>query len=114
MSAAFVIASCTSTGNNTQAGETTGSSEVSATISATTQTVPLSWTATANATGYKVYRSTVSGGESTSPALIATIASGSTTSYTDTGTAAASGSVPASNTTFVGRRPVPSCRRRAA
>lgn len=57
----------------------------------------LAWTAVAGATGYKVYRSTATDGQNVSPALIATV--GAVTAYTDTGTAAAAGAVPAVNTT---------------
>lgn len=76
-------------------GETIGSNEVSQATTGTTSTVGLSWGAVAGATGYKVYRATVSGGQSTSPALVATL--GAVTSYTDTGTAVSAGAVPATN-----------------
>lgn len=78
-------------------GETVGSNEVSQVTTGTTSTVGLSWAAVTGATGYKVYRATTAGGQSTSPALVATL--GAVTSYTDTGTAASAGAVPATNTT---------------
>lgn len=77
-------------------GESAGSNEVSQVTTGATSTVGLSWGAIAGATGYKVYRATVSGGQSTSPALVATV--GAVTSYTDTGTAVSAGAVPASAT----------------
>lgn len=77
-------------------GESAGSNEVSQVTTGTTSTVGLTWSAVAGATGYKVYRATVSGGQSTSPALVATV--GAVTSYTDTGTAVSAGAVPASAT----------------
>jgi hypothetical protein len=45
--------------------------------------VALSWNAVTGATGYNVYRGTTAGGEGTTP--IATITSGTTTTYTDNG-----------------------------
>ena len=50
----------------------------------------VSWTAVAGATGYKIYRSTTSGGESsTTPnsQLVTTINNGATTTFTDSGAA---------------------------
>jgi fibronectin type 3 domain-containing protein len=47
-----------------------------------TSTISLSWTAVATSTGYKIYRSTVSG---SGFSLISTIGASSTTSYSDTG-----------------------------
>lgn len=80
-------------------GETIGSSQVTAAPTTTgIQAVLLAWNTVTGATGYKIYRATTSGGESTSPALVTTISSGSTTSYTDTGVATTTGAVPASNT----------------
>jgi len=78
-------------------GETIGSNEVSIATTGTTSTVGLSWAAITGATGYKIYRATVAGGESTSPALVETL--GAVTTYTDTGTAVSAGAVPATNTT---------------
>jgi fibronectin type 3 domain-containing protein len=57
------------------------------------QTVSLTWTTVAGATGYKVYRSTTSG-TYTTPALAASPASNS---YSDTGAALTAGSPPATN-----------------
>lgn len=78
------------------AGETVGSNQVSQITTGATSTVGLSWAAIAGATGYKVYRSTTTNGQSTSPALVATL--GAVTAYTDTGTAVSAGAVPATNT----------------
>ena len=78
-------------------GETVGSNEVSQATTGTTSTVGLSWAAITGATGYRIYRATTTGGQSTSPALVAEV--GAVTSYTDTGTAVSAGAVPATNTT---------------
>lgn len=78
-------------------GETIGSNEVSQVTTGTTSTVDLTWGAVTGATGYKIYRATTTGGQSTSPALVASV--GAVTSYTDTGTAVSAGAVPATNTT---------------
>jgi hypothetical protein len=63
-------------------GETAGSNEVTATIAANGTQV-LNWSAISGATGYRVYRGTAAGGENL---LVATIGSGATVTYTDTGT----------------------------
>lgn len=76
-------------------GETTGSNEATATL-VLNGSANLSWTATPDATGYKVYRGTVAGAENV---LVATL--GTVTSYTDTGTGGA-GAVPGANTTAGG------------
>lgn len=62
-------------------GETVASNEVTVTLSGSTSSVPLSWTAFAGATGYKVYRGSAAGGEE----LLATL--GVVTAYTDDGSA---------------------------
>lgn len=67
------------------------------TTATNTNTVSLTWAAVTGATGYKVYRATAAGGQSTSPALLATL--GAVTTYTDTGAAVTAGGVPATNTT---------------
>ena len=79
-------------------GETVGSVEVAVYINDVTKKVTLSWTAMARATGYKVYRSTVSG-VYTTPALAATIGSGATHTYLDGGAAVGVGAPPSVNTT---------------
>lgn len=84
-------------------GETTGSNQVSRTTSGSTSRVIHTWAEVAGATQYKLYRSTTSNGQSTSPALVATI-DGDTLTYTDTGTAVKAGSVPSNNTT---QTPIP-------
>lgn len=77
-------------------GESTGSNEVTATLSANQQQV-INWGAVTGATGYRLYRGTSAGSESV---LVTTINSGSTTTYTDTGTAGTAATVPTSNTTL--------------
>lgn len=79
-------------------GESGPSSEITITLTATTQTVVLTWTQTPLATGYKIYR-TATPGTYTTPTLIATIGSGATVTFTDTGAGAATGVPPATNTT---------------
>lgn len=75
-------------------GETGGSNEVSATMSAGS-TQPINWSAVSGATGYKVYRGSAAGAENT---LMATLTGGVTT-YTDGGLSGSAGTVPATNTT---------------
>jgi hypothetical protein len=82
----------------TAAGESIRSNEVTATLSGSTSSNALSWTQVQGATGYKVYRGTSAGGES---ALITTIGSGSTVTYTDTGTAGSAGTPPVVNNAFI-------------
>lgn len=72
----------------TAAGESTRSNEVTQTIVTTTNSVVLTWSAVTGATGYKIYRGATAGGES---ALITTVGSGATVTYTDTGTAGTAG-----------------------
>ena len=72
-------------------GETLGSNEVTATLAANGNQA-LSWTAVANSTGYNVYRSTTTGGESGATALVAKL--GNVTAYTDLGAATSSGGAP--------------------
>lgn len=70
------------------AGQTLASAQVSSgALTGTTSSVVLTWTAVNGATGYRVYRSTVSG-TFTTPALLATPA---TATYTDTGGSVSSG-----------------------
>lgn len=77
-------------------GETIASNEVTITTGATaTNTVTLSWATVIHAYGYKVYRGTAAAGEN---ALLTTITSGATLTYTDTGTAGTAFSPPATNT----------------
>lgn len=76
------------------AGETVGSNEVTATLTGTTSSQPLSWVLPANATGIKVYRGTVAGSENV---LVTTL--GAVSSYTDTGAAGTPASVPTVGTT---------------
>ena len=69
-------------------GETIASNEVSATLTANQQQV-INWGAVSGATGYKVYRGTVSGSENV---LVTTV--GAVTTYTDTGSAGTSATPP--------------------
>lgn len=78
-------------------GETTGSQEAFATI-AVNGSCGISWNAVTGASTYKVYRSTLTGGETTSPALVTSTGS---TSYTDTGSVPTSGAAPTTNTAQV-------------
>ncbi len=78
------------------AGETIQSSQVSATLSAS-QKIAISWTQVPGATGYKVYRSTTSGTYGSS-SLLTSITNGTTVSYTDTGSATATGTPPTAPT----------------
>src|SRR3546814_11480367 len=83
----------TDTGAVTPAGALPSSN----TTATNTNTVGLSWAAITGATGYKIYRATATGGQSTSPALVASV--GAVTTYTDTGTAVTAGAVPANGPT---------------
>lgn len=74
-------------------GATGGSAEVTKAI-VLNGSATIAWAKNPNATGYKVYRSTTTGGESTTPALVGTISSGSTLTFTDTGAAATTGAAP--------------------
>lgn len=73
-------------------GETVGSNEVTATLTGSTSSQPLSWTAIPGAVSYNLYRGTTAGAESV--IVINTTA----TSYTDTGTAGTAGTVPTAST----------------
>ncbi len=84
--------------STTATGESPASSEVSATTAGELNHVTLIWNQVSGATGYKVYRGTSPGAEST---LIATITSGNTLSFTDTGFEATSSALPPrTNPTF--------------
>lgn len=72
--------------------ETAGSNEVSEATTGSTSKNTLTWGAASGADGYKVYRGTASGGEH----LLATL--GAVTTYTDTGTATTSPTVPSVST----------------
>jgi hypothetical protein len=62
--------------------ESTPSDEVFATTTGSTSEVALTWSQVPGATGYKVYRGTATGDENV---LVATIAGGTTLSFSDTG-----------------------------
>jgi hypothetical protein len=86
----------------TAAGESAVSNELTATLTSN-QEQPINWSAVTGATGYNVYRGTTVGGENK---LITTISSGSTVTYTDTGTAGTAATLPVANTTL--GAPIPS------
>jgi hypothetical protein len=64
-------------------GETLQSAEVTVTPAATTDNIVLSWTRVPWATGYKIYGTDTTTDYSAASSLVATIASGATTTYTD-------------------------------
>lgn len=74
----------------TSGGDTIGSNEATAVI-VNNGSANLAWTATPGATGYRVYRATSTGGQITSPALVASI--GNVLVYVDTGSAVGAGRV---------------------
>jgi hypothetical protein len=80
----------------TPGGETGPSNEKSARIASTgsNRTIALSWTAVPGATGYKIYRGTFTGSENR---LVATINSGTTTSFNDTGGTTTAATPPAAD-----------------
>jgi len=80
-------------------GETLGSNEVTATLTGSTSSQPLSWPAISGSTGFNVYRGTAPGAENK---LVATL--GLVTTYTDIGAAGTTASVPTVNTTGRGNR----------
>jgi hypothetical protein len=82
----------------TAAGESTPGNEITTTFSGSTSSNALSWTQVTGATGYKIYRGTSTGGENV---LVTTIGSGSTVTYTDTGTAGTSATPPVVNTAAI-------------
>jgi hypothetical protein len=82
----------------TAAGESTTSNEVTQNITTSTYSVVLTWTQVTGATGYKIYRGTSTGGENI---LVTTIGSGSTVTYTDTGSAGTSATPPVVNTAAI-------------
>lgn len=74
-------------------GETVKSNEQSVVASGSASTNSLSWVAVNGATGYKIYRGTVAGGENVFYSV------GPITSFTDTGASSTPGTPPATNTT---------------
>ena len=82
----------------TALGETVPCDEVSVNVDVTTKKVTLNWLQVPRATGYRVYR-TATPGTYGATSLRAVIASGSTTTYTDDGSACSAGTPPAVNTT---------------
>jgi hypothetical protein len=81
----------------TSAGETTGSNEESLSITAP-QVPQIIWTTDTGATGYKIYRGTSAGSENV---LVATITSGTVTSFDDSGPIDTSASPPGGNTAII-------------
>ena len=81
----------------TAGSETVPSNEQTITTVTANQEINLSWNAVAGASGYKVYRATISGNYS-SPALLTTITSGAITTFTDTGAAVGVGTPPVQTT----------------
>lgn len=79
-------------------GETIGSTEISINVDVTTKKVVLTWAQIAAGTGYKIYRTLVSGTYST-PALVTTIVGASTVTFTDDGSGPGAGALPSQNTT---------------
>lgn len=77
-------------------GETIASNEISKTLTLN-QKETLNWGAVSGATGYKVYRGTVSGIQTVRVATL-----GAVTTYEDTGTAGTAATVPAENSASVG------------
>lgn len=82
-------------------GETVGSNEVTALLTGATSTQVLSWATVPSATGFRVYRGTAPGAENK---LVATL--GVVTTYTDTGAAGTTASVPTVDTSGNGTRQV--------
>ena len=80
------------------AGETIASLEVTANVDVTTKRVTLTWDQVTGASGYKVYRSTVSGSYTT-PSLAATVSGGATLTWIDGGGSLSAGAPPTANTT---------------
>lgn len=80
-------------------GESLPSAELSATV-ATGDRIVVSWDVVPGAKGYKVYRASTPGGETGASSLVATISSGTTTVFHDTGAAASVGAVPSVNTSM--------------
>lgn len=76
-------------------GETTTSNEETATPSGGNLSITLTWTADNGATGYKIYRGTVTNTENV---LVATVMGGSTVTFVDTGAATTSVTPPVVNT----------------
>lgn len=77
----------------TASGETNVPSEVTTTVTAAGSAI-LTWNPVLDAIGYRIYRSTASDGELTSPALVGIIFSADTLTFTDLGYTAVVGAVP--------------------
>lgn len=85
----------------TAAGESVVSNQESIATTGSASTVTVNWAQSPGAAGYKVYRSTTSGSY-TGSALVGTIASGTTLTYTDTAASPSAGAPPSTNTAACG------------
>ena len=72
--------------------------ETSIAVTGSSSQVTLSWYAVPGATGYKVYRGTVSGGENV---LVGVVGGGSTSTFVDNGTVLATGQIPPVSQAFI-------------
>ncbi len=79
-------------------GQTIASLEVTVNVDVATKRVTIAWSQVTGATGYRVYRSQVSGSYTT-PSLAAIVNGGATLSWIDGGGSLSSGAPPAANTT---------------
>ena len=79
----------------TAAGESTASNELTNSTTVTDLSFLLTWVAVTGASGYRIYRGTSSGATNT---LVTQVNSGSTVTYTDTGTSLGTKSPPSTNT----------------
>jgi hypothetical protein len=86
----YVLTALTANGETTMSPQSPG-----VTITSSTGSVRLSWTAITTATGYNIYRTTTSGSYGLS-SYVTTIVSGSTTTYTDTSLSTKQGTPPQS------------------
>jgi uncharacterized phage protein gp47/JayE len=84
----------------TAAGETDLPSEVTATVAANGSAV-LTWNPVFDALGYRIYRSTITGHEDISPALVGVIFDPNALTFTDLGYNPVAGSVPSGNTATI-------------
>lgn len=83
-------------------GESAASTEASVTTTGSTGSVALTWLAVANATGYKIYRGTVTNTEN----VYYLVSGGSTLAFTDIGGTTIAGTPLSANTTIVNITPI--------
>lgn len=81
-------------------GESLASIGNRVTTTGSTSSAAIHWPSIPGATGYKVYRSVAAGGAEFAEQLLATIGSGATLTYSDTGGVTPSGALPTSNNTM--------------